>query len=46
MPRAYGFTDYGGPEMQEFLDVPKSTPGQASLCGLRRLALSANTPSR
>jgi NADPH2:quinone reductase len=31
MPRAYGFTDYGGPEMQEFMDVPKPTPGPAEL---------------
>ena len=31
MPRAYGFTDYGGPEMQEFLEVPTPTPGPAEL---------------
>lgn len=27
MPKAYGFTQYGGPELQEFLDLPKPTPG-------------------
>ena len=31
MPRAYGFTEYGGPEMQDFLDVPKPTPGPSEL---------------
>jgi len=31
MPRAYGFTDYGGPETQGFLDLPKPTPGPAEL---------------
>ena len=31
MPRAYGFTEYGGPETQELMDVPKPTPGPTEL---------------
>lgn len=27
MPKAYGFSEYGGPEVQEVLDVPQPTPG-------------------
>ena len=27
MPKAYVFTQYGGPEVQEFLDIEKPTPG-------------------
>lgn len=27
MPKAYGFTQYGGPETQEMLDVPQPSPG-------------------
>ncbi len=27
MPNAYGFTEYGGPEVQEVLDVPMPSPG-------------------
>lgn len=27
MPLAYGFTDYGGPEFQRFLDLPMPEPG-------------------
>lgn len=27
MPKAYGFTHYGGPETQELMDVPKPRPG-------------------
>jgi NADPH:quinone reductase-like Zn-dependent oxidoreductase len=31
MPKAYGFTEYGGAEMQEFLDQPKPEPGAGEL---------------
>ncbi len=31
MPRAYGFTEYGGPETQELMGVPKPTPGPTEL---------------
>ncbi|MDW6064458.1 NADP-dependent oxidoreductase [Streptomyces sp. FXJ1.4098] len=31
MPNAYGFTRYGGPETQQFLDLPKPVPGPDEL---------------
>ncbi|MFC4503670.1 MULTISPECIES: NADP-dependent oxidoreductase [Streptomyces] len=31
MPEAYGFTGYGGPEVQRFLDLPKPAPGPDEL---------------
>lgn len=31
MPDAYGFTAYGGPEVQRFLDLPKPVPGPDEL---------------
>ncbi|MFF3371537.1 NADP-dependent oxidoreductase [Streptomyces sp. NPDC002680] len=31
MPEAYGFTGYGGPEMQRFLDLPKPVPERGEL---------------
>lgn len=31
MPKAYGFTEYGGPETQEFLDLPKPEAGPSEL---------------
>ncbi|WP_306664869.1 alcohol dehydrogenase catalytic domain-containing protein [Streptomyces sp. Rer75] len=31
MPDAYGFTRYGGPETQAFLDLPKPVPGPGEL---------------
>ena len=31
MPEAYGFTGYGGPEVQRFLDLPKPLPGPDEL---------------
>ncbi|WP_369031521.1 NADP-dependent oxidoreductase [Streptomyces adonidis] len=31
MPEAYGFTGYGGPEMQRFLDLPMPVPGRGEL---------------
>ena len=31
MPQVYGFTGYGGPELQDFWDQPKPRPGPADL---------------
>ncbi|MFD3588249.1 alcohol dehydrogenase catalytic domain-containing protein [Streptomyces sp. NPDC058683] len=31
MPAAYGFTAYGGPEVQRFLDLPMHVPGPGEL---------------
>ncbi|MFI1032465.1 NADP-dependent oxidoreductase [Streptomyces sp. NPDC020951] len=31
MPAAYGFTAYGGPEMQRFLELPEPVPGPGEL---------------
>jgi NADPH:quinone reductase-like Zn-dependent oxidoreductase len=31
MPKAYGFREYGGPETQEWLDLPVPTPGPSEL---------------
>lgn len=31
MPKAYVFTDYGGPENQEFVELPKTSPGPGQL---------------
>jgi NADPH:quinone reductase-like Zn-dependent oxidoreductase len=31
MPKAYGFTAYGGPENEKFLDLPRPVPGPGQL---------------
>lgn len=31
MPQAYGFSEYGGPDHQELLDLPKPSPGAGEL---------------
>ncbi len=31
MPKVFRFTEYGGPETQEFADVPKPTPGPSEI---------------
>jgi hypothetical protein len=31
MPKAYAFTEYGGPEMQTFVDLPRPVPGPLQL---------------
>src|SRR3954451_11299794 len=31
MPKVYGFTEYGGPDQQDFWEQPKPTPGPSEL---------------
>jgi NADPH:quinone reductase-like Zn-dependent oxidoreductase len=31
MPKAYAFTEYGGPETQTFIDLPRPVPGPGQL---------------
>jgi NADPH:quinone reductase-like Zn-dependent oxidoreductase len=41
MPKAYAFTAYGGPEVEEFIDVPRPAPGPGELL-IRVLAAGVN----
>jgi NADPH:quinone reductase-like Zn-dependent oxidoreductase len=31
MPKTYAFTEYGGPETQTFVDLPRPVPGPGQL---------------
>jgi len=46
MPKVYGFTGYGGIEVQEFWDQPKPAPGPGELLIAVRAAGSTRPTGR